>query len=91
MAAQHVDTRMTVFAGIAVFEWVLTRGPTDAGRVAARRRRVQFGRKPKLTPEQIVLALRLVDEWQPVSQVADACGVHETTIYLCRSAAEAAA
>jgi hypothetical protein len=50
-----------------------------------------IGRKPKLTPEQVVLALRLVDEGQSVPQVADAFGVHETTIYRCLSAAEAAA
>ena len=53
-------------------------------------RGVKFGRKPKLTPEQVVLALRMVDEGQPVPQVADAFGVHETTIYRCLSAAEAA-
>lgn len=51
----------------------------------------KFGRKPKLTPEQIVLALRLVDEGQSVPQVAETFGVHETTIYRCLSAAEAAA
>ena len=52
---------------------------------------MKFDRKPKLTPEQIVLALRLVDEGQSVPQVAEAFGVHETTIYRCLSAAEAAA
>ena len=52
---------------------------------------MKFGRKPKLMPEQIAQALRLVDEGQPVPQVADAFGVHETTIYRCLSAAEAAA
>ncbi len=59
--------------------------------LAAKKRGVKFGRKPKLTPEQVVLALRMVDEGQPVPQVADAFGVHETTIYRCLSAAEAAA
>ena len=48
-------------------------------------------RKGKLTPEQIVLALRLVDEGQSVPQVAETFGVHETMIYRCLSAAEAAA
>jgi transposase len=52
---------------------------------------VKFGRKPKLTPEQVILALRLVDEGQSVPQVADAFGVHETTIYRCLSAADAVA
>ena len=69
----------------------LIRDRTGAGRVAGKKRGVKFGRKPKLTPEQVVLALRLVDEGQSVPQVADAFGVHETTIYRCLSAAEAAA
>ena len=82
---------LTVFAGIAEFERALIRDRTGLGRIAAKKRGVKFGRKPKLTPEQVVLALRLVDEGQSVPQVADAFGVHETTIYRCLSAAEAAA
>jgi DNA invertase Pin-like site-specific DNA recombinase len=82
---------LTVFAGIAEFERALIRDRTGAGRVAAKKRGVKFGRKPKLTPEQVVLALRLVDEGQSVPQVADTFGVHETTIYRCLSAADAAA
>jgi DNA invertase Pin-like site-specific DNA recombinase len=72
---------LTVFAGIAEFERALIRDRTAAGRVAAKKRGVKFGRKPSLTPEQVVLALRLVDEGQSVPQVAAAFGVHETTIY----------
>ena len=82
---------LTVFAGIAEFERALIRDRTDLGRIAAKKRGVKFGRKPKLTPEQIVLALRLVDEGQSVPQVAETFGVHATTIYRCLSAAEAAA
>ena len=82
---------LTVFAGIAEFERALIRDRTGLGRIAAKERGVKFGRKPKLTPEQIVLAVRMVDEGQPVPQVADAFGVHETTIYRCLSTAEAAA
>ena len=47
---------LTVFAGIAEFERSLIRERTGAGRVAAKKRGVKFGRKPKLTPKQIVLA-----------------------------------
>ena len=61
------------------------------GALPPKKRGVKFGRKPKLTPEQVILALRLVDEGQSVPQVADAFGVHETTIYRCLSAADAAA
>ena len=82
---------LTVFAGIAEFERALIRDCTGLGRIAAKKRGVKFGRKPKLTPEQVALALRMVDEGQPVPQVADAFGVHETTIYRCLSTAEAAA
>ena len=69
----------------------LKRALIGIGRIAAKKRGVKFGRKPKLTPEQVVLALRLVDEGQSVPQVAVAFGVHETTIYRCLSAAEAVA
>jgi DNA invertase Pin-like site-specific DNA recombinase len=79
---------LTVFAGIAEFERALIRDRTAAGRVAAKKRGVKFGRKPRLSPEQVVLAaLRLVDEGQSVPQVAAAFGVHETTIYRRLSAA----
>jgi DNA invertase Pin-like site-specific DNA recombinase len=61
---------LTVFADIAEFERALIRDRTGLGRIAAKKRGVKFGRKPKLTPEQIVLALRLVDEGQSVPQVA---------------------
>ena len=81
---------LTVFAGIAEFERALIRDRTGLGRIAAKKRGVKFGRKPKLTPEQVALALRMVDEGQPVPQVADAFGVHDTTIYRCLSTAEAA-
>ena len=49
---------------------------------------MKFGRYPRLTPEQIVLALHLVDEGQSVPQVAEAFGVHHTTIYRYLSATE---
>jgi DNA invertase Pin-like site-specific DNA recombinase len=78
---------MSSVAGIAEFERALIRDRTAAGRVAAKKRGVKFGRKPRLTPEQVVLALRLVDEGQSVPQVAAAFGVHETTIYRRLSAA----
>jgi DNA invertase Pin-like site-specific DNA recombinase len=81
---------LTVFAGIAEFERSLIRERTGAGRFAAKKRGVKFGRKPKLTPEQVVLVLRLVDEGQSVPQVAETFGVHETTIYRRLSVAEVA-
>ena len=53
---------LTVFAGMAEFERALIHQRTSSGRVAARMRGVRFGRPPKLTPEQIALGRRLVDE-----------------------------
>ena len=53
---------LTVFAGMAEFERALNHQRTSSGRVAAKARGVRFGRPPKLTPEQIALGRRLVDE-----------------------------
>src|SRR5260370_2806056 len=52
---------MTVFAGIAEFERDLIRERTAAGREAARKRGVYFGRPRKLNPEQEQLVQRLLD------------------------------
>ena len=47
---------LTVFAGITELKRALIRDRTGLGRMAVKKRGVKFGRKPKLTPEQIVLA-----------------------------------
>src|SRR3954469_25098784 len=60
---------LTVFAGMAEFERALIHQRTSSGRVAARTRGVRFGRPPKLTPEQIALGRRLVDEGISISVV----------------------
>jgi DNA invertase Pin-like site-specific DNA recombinase len=72
---------MTIFAGIAEFERGLIRERTSAGREAARKRGVRFGRPPKLTPEQENLARRLVSEGKAVRELAVAFKVHPATIY----------
>jgi len=79
---------LTVFAGMAEFERSLIRERTGAGRLAAKKRGVRFGRKPKLSKEQMALACRLADEGQPVPQIAKTFGVHEATIYRCLIAIE---
>src|ERR1700720_1060635 len=61
---------MTIFAGIAEFERDLIRERTSAGREAARKRGVRFGRPPKLTPEQENLARPLVSEGKAVRELA---------------------
>jgi DNA invertase Pin-like site-specific DNA recombinase len=72
---------MTIFAGIAEFERGLIRERTSAGREAARKRGVRFGRPRKLTPEQANLAQRLVSEGKAVRELAVAFKVHAATIY----------
>jgi DNA invertase Pin-like site-specific DNA recombinase len=50
--------------GIAEFERDLIRERTSAGRKAAIRRGIHFGRPRKLNPEQTKLTRRLIDEGQ---------------------------
>jgi DNA invertase Pin-like site-specific DNA recombinase len=72
---------MTVFAGIAEFERDLIRERTGAGREAARKRGVQFGRPRKLNPDQRKLAGQLLAEGKAVKDIARTFEVHEATIY----------
>jgi DNA invertase Pin-like site-specific DNA recombinase len=72
---------MTIFAGIAEFERDLIRERTSAGREAARKRGVRFGRPRKLTLDQSELARRLVLEGKAVSDIARTFNVHSATIY----------
>jgi DNA invertase Pin-like site-specific DNA recombinase len=72
---------MTIFAGIAEFERGLIRERTTAGREAARKRGVRFGRPRKLTLEQENLTRRLVSEGKAVRELAAAFKVHAATIY----------
>jgi DNA invertase Pin-like site-specific DNA recombinase len=72
---------MTIFAGIAEFERDLIRERTSAGREAAQKRGVRFGRPRKLTLDQSGLARRLVLEGKAVSDIARTFNVHAATIY----------
>jgi DNA invertase Pin-like site-specific DNA recombinase len=78
---------LTVFAGIAEFERALLHQRTGAGRTAARARGVRFGRPPKLTAEQIVLARRLIDEGTAMRAAARILKVHAATLYRALGAA----
>jgi DNA invertase Pin-like site-specific DNA recombinase len=72
---------MTIFAGIAEFERDLIRERTGAGREAAKKRGVQFGRPRKLALDQSELAQRLVLEGKSVREIASVFNVHPATIY----------
>jgi DNA invertase Pin-like site-specific DNA recombinase len=79
---------LTVFAGIAEFERELIKERTSAGRIAALKRGVRFGRPSSLTAEQTALARRLLDEGKSAKEVAKTFGVHKTTIYRATAAGE---
>lgn len=72
---------LTVFAGIAEFERSLIIDRTRAGRHAAQKRGVRFGRPPKLSQEQVDLAQRLLAEKQSVRAAARMLNCHHATLY----------
>ena len=72
---------LTVFAGIAEFERALIHQRTSSGRTAAMARGVKFGRKPKLTAEQVTLGERLVGEGTSVREAAKLLKCHHATLY----------
>ena len=59
----------------------LIRERTGAGREAAKKRGVQFGRPRKLALDQNELAQRLVSEGNSVREIASVFNVHPATIY----------
>jgi DNA invertase Pin-like site-specific DNA recombinase len=72
---------LTVFAGIAEFERDLIHQRTSTGREAAKARGVRFGRPPKLSPEQITLGERLIEEGTSVREAAKLLKCHHATLY----------
>jgi len=73
---------LTVFAGIAEFERSLILDRTRAGRDAALKRGVKFGRKTRLTPAQVATARQLIDAGsQSPREVAAVLQCHPATLY----------
>ncbi|WP_249906979.1 recombinase family protein [Pseudomonas fulva] len=72
---------LAVFAGIVAFERSLIVERTSLGRAAAKARGVQFGAKPCLSAEQIVLAKQMIGQGSSVSEAASTLGVHRSTLY----------
>lgn len=66
---------------MAEFERGLITERTRAGSVAARRRGVKAGRKPKLTPEKLAHAQRLIDQGESPGEVARSIDVSVATLY----------
>jgi len=75
---------------LAELERSLITERTRAGVKAAQRRGVKFGRKPKLTAPQIAHARKLIDEGEPVPDVARLLSVDRATIYRALQSAVAA-
>ena len=66
---------------LAELERSLISERTRAGVKAAQRRGVKFGRKVKLTPEQIDHARKLIDKGEARQYVADLLNVGRSTLY----------
>lgn len=70
-----------IMGALAQFERSLIIERTRAGLAAARQRGTKVGRKPKLTPEQIDHARKLIDAGESPSRVARSIGVSPATLY----------
>ena len=66
---------------LAELERSLISERTSAGVKDAQRWGVKFGRKPKLTPQQIGHALKMIDAGERREDVADLFKVSRTTLY----------
>jgi DNA invertase Pin-like site-specific DNA recombinase len=85
---EHIDTdtptgrAMWQMIGLlAELERSLISERTRTGAKDAKRRGVKFGRKPKLTPQQIAHAQKLIGDGQGREDVADLFKVNRTTLY----------
>lgn len=72
---------LTVFAGIAEFERALINERTSSGRAAAISRGVKFGRRPKLSPEQVAAGRQLIEGGKSAREAARILSCHPATLY----------
>lgn len=66
---------------LAELERSLIQERTKAGREAAISRGVKMGRKPKLSPQQVEHARKLIEQGEAVDRVAKSLGVSKRTLY----------
>jgi Enterobacteriaceae phage serine recombinase len=66
---------------LAELERSLIQERTKAGREAAKRCGVKLGRKPKLSPQQVAHARKLIEDGESPMQVAQLLGVARSTLY----------
>ncbi|MET4173877.1 DNA invertase Pin-like site-specific DNA recombinase [Bradyrhizobium sp. LA6.1] len=76
----HGKLMITILGGLAEFERSLILARTGEGRTRAMARGVKFGRKPKLSPFQIVEAKRRRDAGESHTEIARLLGVSHQTI-----------
>ena len=71
---------------LAELERSLISERTRAGVAAAQRRGVKFGRKPKLSHQQVDHARKLLEQGEAPQTVADSFGIGRSTLYRCLKA-----
>ena len=71
---------LTVFAGLSELERSLIRDRTEEGRIAAKKRGVKFGRKPKLTSHQQEEVARMLKDGMGIRAIARHFNVGVATI-----------
>jgi DNA invertase Pin-like site-specific DNA recombinase len=76
----HGKLMLTVLGGLAEFERTLIISRTGEGRRRAMANGVRFGRKPKLTPHQVVQAKLMLAEGRSQSEIGELLGVSHQTI-----------
>ena len=69
-------------AALAEFERALNSERTRAGLEAAKRRGRKLGRKPKLTPKQVIRARRWIKAGLSPQKVARRLSIARSTLYL---------
>lgn len=70
-----------IMGALAEFERALIAERTRAGMAAAKQRGAKAGRKPKLTPDQIEHARKLIDAGESPGDVAKSLHVSKATLY----------
>jgi DNA invertase Pin-like site-specific DNA recombinase len=76
----HGRMVVTMLGAIAEFEREMIASRTSEGRARAMANGVRFGRKPKLTPHQIVQARLMLAEGRSQSEIGELLGVSHQTI-----------
>jgi DNA invertase Pin-like site-specific DNA recombinase len=82
MAQAMAEAQFQMLGVFAQLERAFIVGRTSAGREIAKRKGVKFGRKPKLTEQQLAMARDLLASGNhTVVSVARSMGVHRATLW----------